>query len=197
MCAREQEMVLPPAMVNSPYNTGISSIEDSSLDDIFSNSVASVELDHQLSITLEDASKALINASHSLSKAAHEYTIAIEQITETNDEVSYMSQLRQRSLSDYSYGVQGIAHHVAYISAYVQQNFTRIRASKGSTSMETQPTNVDSKQVEEARVKTSKGIDVDYSSDDPDRQRVGPDRKRIYGWQTQPESDHSDCSGRM
>jgi len=190
-------MALPPAMVNSRYDTDVSSIEDFGLEDGFSSAVASIELDYRPSITLEDASKALINASHSLSNAAHEYAIAIEQIIETDDEVSDMSQLRQRNLNEYSCGVQGIAHHVAHISAYMQQNFSRMGSSKGSTSMEIYLTNEDSKQVEEARVKTSKGIHVDHSNDDQDRQRVGLDGKRIYDWHTQPETNHSDRSERM
>lgn len=84
MSATEQEMALRAAMDDSQYDADASSTSDNTQSRPSRSGFLSGP-DHRSYINLEDASRALINASHCLTSAAHEYTIAMRQSAETDD----------------------------------------------------------------------------------------------------------------
>ncbi|KAK5945783.1 hypothetical protein PMZ80_002991 [Knufia obscura] len=186
MSATEIELTLPAAMANSQYDA------DGSCSDLSSSPALSDPApDRRSSVTLEDASKALINASHSLTNAAHEYTLAIQQSTQANDEVSELLQLKQGDLRHYNFGLQELANHVAYISAYMQKQLNATQANEDGAGTDIQKLNDKVEQVTVAKAKNCKEGYVEGSSD------TSEPNSRARTDESSDESIHFDGCERM
>jgi len=134
MFATTQEMVLPEAMANNHYDANASPLGDASQSlSSFTLPLPEEDPQRRASVTLEEATKGLIHASHILSTAAHEYTIAVRKGAETNDEEIEAQQLIQGDLDDYSSELQGLCHYVTNISAYMQRKHGILQTIEDAT----------------------------------------------------------------
>ncbi len=117
-------------------------------------------------------------------------------------DVTNLLQLRQSDLLDYNIGVQELAQHVAYISAYMQRNYADLQAIRGGISTEIQSLSMDDQRAPADSFEGEVELEVEAANKDQEEyvEGVSDTSKINTGCKVDgfdDESSLSDESGRM